>query len=80
MTFSNKIYKLKNGQNLTLFCNQTDFFVYIFDSGVDEFKITFNPNLTISQTVKSYDTKYAKRISNDLILLCYDENMSLENY
>ena len=79
MIFSNIIYKIGSGKNITIYStNSNELEIYSFNKSMQ--KITFSLDSTIS-TLKTININYdyIEQINDNLFAVGYDKNISVIN-
>lgn len=79
MIFSNIIYKIASGKNITTHTLSSGFLeIYLFNTYMQKFLFSINPpSSSLSLLNVNYD--YIKKLSNDLYVVGYDNNISVVN-
>lgn len=80
MIFSNRNYKISNGTNVSLFANkENEMIFYIFNNSISKNIITISNTLKLTNLNQNYPYNYISKITNNLLCVCFDDNMSVIN-
>ncbi len=80
MNFSDKIYKLSTGKNLTAFpLSESSIRIFSLNTSMQNSLLTFQKFLMCSTTNCNVNYEYIKQLSENLFVVAYDKNMSVIN-
>lgn len=80
MIMSNKIYKITNGKNITLYANSVDeMFLFALNDITRKFIISKSNGLKCSQTNETFAYHYVQKLNDEHISVAFDDNMSILN-
>ena len=79
MIFSERIYKIINGNNPSLFTNKTDSLdLFIFDKSLKKYAISLDLNRKCV-FIDDYNYKKLIQLNDNLYCVCYNDFISLVN-
>ncbi len=80
MIFSNKIYKIASGKNVSLYANNDNSMImYYYNEKISKRNIIFAEIVRCVMSSTSLEGKFAKKINDGHIFICQDESMSVIN-
>lgn len=76
MIFSNKIYKISSGKNISLFAeDENTMTLYVNDNKIKKRKIIFSGILRCLNKSTNIDGSYVKKINQNHTFVCHDDNI-----
>ena len=80
MIFKNKIIKLPDGDNLSLYAlNEKSFVLYLNKDRLKKKKLILENIIRCENLNFDYNGEFAKQISANSLCLCFDGNISIVN-
>lgn len=80
MIFSNKIYKISSGNNLSLFAEDSNnLSLYIFNKQVNKKNISFDDGLKCTDLNEKQNYNMLIKLNNEHSVICFDKNISVIN-
>lgn len=78
MIFSNRIYKISSGKNISLFANSSDkLTMYIFKNLIEEKQIDLSSTITCKNILAQHGYNKVIKLNNLHYLICFDKNTSI---
>ena len=78
MIFSNKIYKIASGKNISLYAeNEDEVIMFVFKELCEKKIITFNPILKCGNNSEKYGYNKIIKLNSLHNLVCLNKNMSI---
>lgn len=80
MIFSNTIYKIPNGKNISLFFNSdNDFDLYVFSNNTKKYNISYSSILKCIYTNENFNYNSVIKLNENHSCCAFDDNMSIIN-
>ena len=78
MIFTNKIYKIASGKNLTLFADdKSTISVYVFNKVVTEHVLTLSDVVRCFNTLRYYSYNYVNKLNDKFLCIGFGNNLSV---
>ena len=78
MIFSNKIYKISSGSNVSLFANENNNLdLYLFNKNIKKYNLIYSNILKCLKTDTELSYNAVIPLNDNYICVCFDNNMTV---